>query len=390
MAVTIGNLFNKIKNNNVVLAAGENGLKNIAGNIRIIEESVASSFLEKKDIGIVVGMGINNENELLEIVNKAYFQKAAGIIFCGDSLKNSDLSEVFEFCDRHKIPLFKTENHSYMTNVIKEISEVIGEDERKALFYKNAVKNSINFPEQEKLYVDEDGIKGLKSNSIYNLSLIEIFRGGEKIKEREEIRLYLTETEDYIAAYYKNVICFEFEKCIAVFIEGYKEDEIREILSGINKHLLLFREPSFKIHVASGGNVNAANLVSKSYKNALKELKLIRSKALEDKISFYEDMGTYKLLMAIEDNEVLKNYYAQFLSEVEIYDRINHSDFMYVLKTFFENECSVQNTAEILYMHRNSVRYKLNKIEEMLGIDLSCVEDRTRVYIALMIKDMIG
>ena len=62
---------------------------------------------------------------------------------------------------------------------------------------------------------------------------------------------------------------------------------------------------------------------------------------------------------------------------------------MYFLKTYFDLGCSVQNLAAQMHMHRNSVTYKMHKIEEIMNISINDPEERTKLMIAFMIKEIM-
>lgn len=67
------------------------------------------------------------------------------------------------------------------------------------------------------------------------------------------------------------------------------------------------------------------------------------------------------------------------------YDKENQTDYVQILKTYFENECSSIQTAEALYFHKNTMTCKLNKIKEILGYDIAKNENRVKIMIAFYI-----
>ena len=71
------------------------------------------------------------------------------------------------------------------------------------------------------------------------------------------------------------------------------------------------------------------------------------------------------------------------------YDEVNNTDYVELLINYFENNCKVNETASSLYIHRNTVNYKINKIEEILDLNLSDIGDRSKVYLSLMIRYLI-
>ena len=128
-------------------------------------------------------------------------------------------------------------------------------------------------------------------------------------------------------------------------------------------------------------------------KNSLKEsewaLSTIKFKGLKDEIVKYKDIGIYSLLFNINNKEVLEQYYYSALGGIIEYDRINNSDLTGTLETYLEKSCNVTVTAETLFIHRNTLKYRLRKIEELLQCDLHNFKDCTNLKIAFDCKKII-
>lgn len=60
-----------------------------------------------------------------------------------------------------------------------------------------------------------------------------------------------------------------------------------------------------------------------------------------------------------------------------------------VLKKYLQNNGSVNDTANQMYVHRNTINYKLKKIEEILDVDLSSLDFRIHVTLGLYLLDLM-
>ena len=85
----------------------------------------------------------------------------------------------------------------------------------------------------------------------------------------------------------------------------------------------------------------------------------------------------------------MKEFHDETIGDLEVYDEVNNTDYVELLINYFENNCKVNETASSLYIHRNTVNYKINKIEEILDLNLSDIGDRSKVYLSLMIRYLI-
>ena len=95
------------------------------------------------------------------------------------------------------------------------------------------------------------------------------------------------------------------------------------------------------------------------------------------------------MLMAIEDKEIIIEYYNKTIRPLSEYDRKNDSDLAVVLRCYLNHNGSVKETADELFVHRNTINYKLNKISEILDIDLSQLNNRLQLSIGFMLEDML-
>ena len=100
-------------------------------------------------------------------------------------------------------------------------------------------------------------------------------------------------------------------------------------------------------------------------------------------------MNVYKILMAVEDMDILKEYYDKTIRPLADYDQNNNTDLTATLRYYLKNNCSVKETADELFVHRNTINYKLKKIEDILQKDLSGMNIRTSLSIGLMLQDIL-
>ena len=78
----------------------------------------------------------------------------------------------------------------------------------------------------------------------------------------------------------------------------------------------------------------------------------------------YEKMGFFKLLLAIEDKKILKDYEKEQLGEVLAYDKEHSSDYTETLYQFLLHQGSIQGAAAAMFCHRNTVNYRMKVLRE--------------------------
>ena len=174
---------------------------------------------------------------------------------------------------------------------------------------------------------------------------------------------------------------------IFVFVfSNYSEEEIRAIMLKI---IVLLRMKDYTFYVGSSVNHPGVTKLSNAYVQAKKVIDLSQRKAWKNMIVDYRELGAYQLLLSIDDKEVMKRYFDDVLGKLEKMDSDNGSDYMEFLKVYLTCNCNINDTADKLFIHRNTVVYKIKKINELLDCDLSEIEVRVRLYLAIMMYNII-
>ncbi len=106
-------------------------------------------------------------------------------------------------------------------------------------------------------------------------------------------------------------------------------------------------------------------------------------------IVHYDDLGIIGVLFNAENPENVKTFMQKHLQPIIAYDEKKNSDLIRTLQTYLDNESVVQVSAEKLHVHYNTLRYRLNRIEEILEIDLSNPHTRLNLQIALIIAQLV-
>jgi DNA-binding PucR family transcriptional regulator len=91
------------------------------------------------------------------------------------------------------------------------------------------------------------------------------------------------------------------------------------------------------------------------------------------------------LLSAVPDR-LRRSFAGTVLNDVVEYDRRTGADLLVTLRAFLDCNGSWSRTAQQLHLHLNTVRYRIARVEELTGRDLSRMDDRTDVYLALHLR----
>ena len=108
----------------------------------------------------------------------------------------------------------------------------------------------------------------------------------------------------------------------------------------------------------------------------------------EDTTRTYASMGVNRLLFNIENADCFEEYYQDTIRPLDEYDALNNSNLVEVLDCYMKHNGSVQDTAEELFVHRNTVNYKIKKIEALLNVDITKFSVRNELALGLLVAKL--
>jgi len=85
----------------------------------------------------------------------------------------------------------------------------------------------------------------------------------------------------------------------------------------------------------------------------------------------------------VSDKRILKNFALKYLQPLIDYDEQYGSDLITTLEAYLKNDKKISRTADELFIHRNTVRYRIDRINDILGVDLEDGEMLFNIYFSL-------
>jgi len=187
--------------------------------------------------------------------------------------------------------------------------------------------------------------------------------------------LFVTKTKDFVT---------EIDEKSVILVKDCrdmkKEDELLSLASMIvdNMHT----EAMVKVRVGYGNRVNNLQDIAKSYQEAKMALEVGRIFYAEKEIVSYGQLGIGRLIYQLP-----MTLCEMFIKEVftdgipDVFDE----ETMITIQKFFENNLNISETARQLYVHRNTLVYRLERLEKIIGLDIRKFDDAMTFKIALMV-----
>ena len=107
-------------------------------------------------------------------------------------------------------------------------------------------------------------------------------------------------------------------------------------------------------------------------------------------VASYDELGVVRLFVASQGDDSIREFVGQMLGDVIEYDERKDGRLLETLRVYFESNCSQQDAADKLFVHHKTVRYRLTRIEQLSGLDLSTHEDRINLDLALKVHSVMN
>lgn len=165
----------------------------------------------------------------------------------------------------------------------------------------------------------------------------------------------------------------------------FSEEEMEEELEGIAKSLVdnLHMEAMIKVRVGYGNVVRQIPEIAQSFQEAKMALEVGRVFYAERDTVSYGKLGIgrliYQLPMSLCEMYI-KEVFGESVPEI-----LDDEEAMSTITKFFENNLNISETARQLYVHRNTLVYRLERIEEAIGLDIRSFDDAMTFRIAIMV-----
>ncbi|MDQ3572235.1 MAG: PucR family transcriptional regulator ligand-binding domain-containing protein [Actinomycetota bacterium] len=106
-------------------------------------------------------------------------------------------------------------------------------------------------------------------------------------------------------------------------------------------------------------------------------------------VASHRDLGAFTLLLALQDDDALRLYADGLLEPISAGEGEYGGELLRSLEAFIENNGNWERAARRLYCHRHTLRYRIRKIEELTGRDLSRATDRIELWLALRARELV-
>lgn len=170
-------------------------------------------------------------------------------------------------------------------------------------------------------------------------------------------------------------------KPITVTAEGWSRDLEQQRVQKLLKRIA--KEANYSIKIALGDHFPTLHGLAQSYLTAKATMEAVSHHTTHSQqVFFYQDHILPVLLHGLKNEPWRYQQLQTPLEKLKLHDQ--RGILFKTLSVFFEQNCDLAQTSEMLHIHRNTLRYRLDKIEQITSLKINNINDINRLYLAFL------
>jgi sugar diacid utilization regulator len=198
--------------------------------------------------------------------------------------------------------------------------------------------------------------------------------------------LYAVATECAAAWPGHHLVALESNGAVVFIEEPNAENESALADACFEEHLqraLQQRMPRCRLNVAVTRPARALSDYGKAYAAGRRGLDLVGLLGRSGEIVSFRHMGVQEILLQADEPAALLEFIARYVEPLVRYDAEHSSDLRHSLETFYDAGFNLQEAARRLDVHVSTLRYRLTRIEDLLGVDPKAGDSRLNIEVAV-------
>ncbi len=395
MSITLREIVKQVEHLEMKLVAGEEGLDREVLWTHMVDSDTISAFLQGQELTFTTGIGISEKLPLLKLVQEVYRNGASGIVINIGPYVDKIGQDVLDFANEKAFPVFEVPWKIHMAEIMRIICFAITKEQQSRIEVTAALNNAFLCPAQEELYVFPLMRKGYLADSVYTAVTIRVEVQKNTVAGERMEQLH-SQLGSHLRCNYKRILCCAQEKQLVLVLCDYTGQERKHVLTYIFQHFCNELKKEETAVFCVGNQAEELRQLHKSYEtaNQMAEVSALGRIPGEEvygrhKMIVYKNAGIFRILFALKDEEVMQEYVRDTVQPLLEYDALHHTDLAGVLQCYLRHDGSLQDTANELIVHRNTVNYKINKASEILEMDLTRLENRLEVMLGFGICQIL-
>ena len=384
MGFTLADALNQSQEQyHLKLLAGQEGCSNAISWVHMIEDTTIIQQLWGKELVVTTGHGFQSEEELFMLIKYLIKYNSVGLIINIGKYIFEIPSAIIDYCNEQEFPLLTIPWEVHLADLIKDFcmrclySEK--EDRELSKLFQEILTNNQIVEEARPQLMSAFDVDGNFQVVLISVEGSDNFNAIERRKIAFQIELCFEKIDSSYAFFW-------YDGYFVLIVNNLKADELKVIIDKMHKRSKK-RIDDKRVYLGIGSQMKDLGQVYLSYKRA--KAAILMAMQFELPIVFFEDMGVYQILFSIEDKQILIEMYHRLLQPLIDYDQKHHGELEKTLFYYLIYGESQITMAKNLYMHRNTINYRMNKIKELLNCQLDTFEEKVPYMLSYYIKKVL-
>ncbi|AAO36401.1 transcriptional regulator [Clostridium tetani] len=378
------------------LVAGEDGLnREISWPYARMTESI-SEWLYGGELLFVTYTGIKkDDNSLLSLLEESIDKKLSGIvILIDDKYINNIPQKMIDRANEEKLPVFTMPWDVKLIDIIQEIFFKI-EQRREEFNNEKHFLESIIFS-HDKLNEDIEVLAefyNVKLRPFYYICIFKIQKTSNISQEIENVSKNISNSlEEILNRENCTLIRTVYANHLTVLLFSNSYEEAKKSSKSVEAvcNLVNSRYSDIEISLAFSRIRKIDSDMKISYKEAVKALSMIDIYNKDSKVIRYNELGIFRLLVELGDIKEIEQYCYENLGTILEYDKKHGTDLIGTLKCYFQNNRHLLKTSQELFIHRNTLLYRLSTIKDLLQRDLDDAMTDLELFNSILIYEFLN
>lgn len=363
-----------------------------------------SQNIQSGDLVIISGKNkYFNIDRVIEFIKEINSLNASGLIICSNKAIDYLTYEVVETIKKLRFPLFYLQiNLNEESAVVREICRAIIIDNINRVSKKNILEDILDNKKLEIQFVEKKfRLFGLNIDALNQIGIV-VVEGFENTSQeeihiaKEKMDNVYEKIKDIIKNVYlintSNAIVIKKFNSVIFLIEKFKDTiKFEHILFKIDKEVKK-EFPDIILNFGLGEAHSGIKGINNSYYEAEQMIKLKRIDGVTGLTEALKNMDVYLFLIQIDikNRKLLYNYAQYVLKDLISYEKTNQIDLMETLDAYLNENANIIEASDKLFIHKNTLKYRLKKIENLLNVNLHSLEDCLRLLLAMKAYKIIN
>lgn len=361
MSITVLDAMKLNSLKNFKLVAGQWGLNRSIEKVGILDyefvkkikdqfvqgEFIISSLLfAKDDVNLLIGSvkSLIEDNVACLAIKNIYYSELP--------------DDIIDYANEANFPIFIFDNSVFFEDIITDITDMI-----RAVDNYQLLEAKIDIILQKNTSKSVIRELALEINNSFNENFIAFYCKEKRYRNQKNIINILEKYKQNNKNDYDSV--FKYKDGILAILSKNKIDKtdwnkvVYDLISKIKINTDDF-------YIGTGNYHSSLSELDYGIHESLNALRT--GEKAHQNMTFYNDIGIYKIILPYLEDHWIQDFYLKLITPLQNYDEKNCTEILNTAIAYIENDGNIKNTAVSLFQHENTIRYRINKIKEILNM----------------------